>query len=155
MVESWNEVVDPYDTVYHLGDIAFSRDRIHPVLLRLNGRIKYLLGNHDKSRPRVPHDWECLGGYHEIRGLPQLIVLNHYGQRVWNKSHYGSWHLHGHSHGSLPPLGRSVDVGVDSPYVTGKAEYRPLSFDEIEAFMANQSALPHHGRVIDEDPSDI
>ena len=34
---------------------------------------------------------------------PQLVVLCHYAMRVWDRSHYGSWHLYGHSHGNLPP----------------------------------------------------
>jgi len=46
-------------------------------------------------------------------GQSQLIVLCHYSLRVWDRSHYGSWHLYGHSHGNLPPLENSLDVGVD------------------------------------------
>jgi calcineurin-like phosphoesterase family protein len=78
----------------------------------------------------------------------QFIVLHHYGKRVWNKSHHGAWQLFGHSHGKLPPYGKSVDVGVDSPWITGKAEYRPFSFKELKRYMDNR--LPeyadYHGK---------
>ncbi|MCB0745233.1 MAG: hypothetical protein KDC67_15095, partial [Ignavibacteriae bacterium] len=82
----------------------------------------------------------------EISVNGQFICLYHYGCRVWNKSHHGSWHLYGHSHGSLPPMGKSVDVGVDAPYITGQAEYRPFSFEEIEKKKKNRGSheVDHH-----------
>ena len=55
----------------------------------------------------------------------QLVVLCHYSMRVWDRSHYGSWHLYGHSHGNLPPLKNSLDVSVDC------WGYRPVSIDMI------------------------
>lgn len=58
-------------------------------------------------------------------GYPQVIVLCHYALRVWDRSHYGSWHLFGHSHGHLPGLGLSLDIGVDCH------GYRPLSLAEV------------------------
>jgi calcineurin-like phosphoesterase family protein len=65
--------------------------------------------------------------------------------RVWNKSHHNSWHLYGHSHGSLPPHGKSVDVGVDCKEIT--SEYRPLSFKEIKKYMDKRvgEKVDHHG----------
>ena len=71
----------------------------------------------------------------------------HYGMRVWNKGHHGAWHLYGHSHANLPPHGRSVDVGVDSHWVTGKATYTPFSFEQVAAFMVTRDFAPvdHHG----------
>lgn len=86
------------------------------------------------------------GHFHELNVQGQKVVLSHYGSRVWNKSHRGSWLLYGHSHGSLPPLGKSVDVGVDSPWVTGKPEYRPFNYEEIKVFMDKQTPefLDHH-----------
>ena len=40
--------------------------------------------------------------------------MSHYSMQVWNKSHHGSIHLFGHSHGSLKGIGRSMDVGIDT-----------------------------------------
>ena len=46
--------------------------------------------------------------------------------RVWNKSHYGSWELYGHSHGTLEPIGKQLDVGVDTN------NFYPYSFEDIK-----------------------
>ena len=51
---------------------------------------------------------------------------------VWGKSHYNSWQLYGHSHGGLAPIGKQLDIGVDSH------GYFPWSYDEIKLYMAMQ-----------------
>ena len=83
--------------------------------------------------------------YNEVTVGDKLIVLHHYGQRVWRNSHRGAYHLYGHSHGSLPPFGLSVDVGVDSKEIT--SEYRPVSFEEVRQYMDNRKPekVDHHG----------
>jgi calcineurin-like phosphoesterase family protein len=54
-----------------------------------------------------------------------LVVCSHYAYEVWNKSHHGSIHVHGHSHGKLPTkLKNRVDVGFN-------IWNRPLSIVEI------------------------
>jgi len=54
MVRSWNEVVNPGDTVKHIGDFCFtsSKQRRTPAdwEARLNGKIVHFKGNHDRSR---------------------------------------------------------------------------------------------------------
>ena len=40
--------------------------------------------------------------------------MNHYSHRIWNMSHYGAYHLFGHSHGTLDDIGRSMDVGLNT-----------------------------------------
>ena len=77
----------------------------------------------------------------------QFIVMCHYGMRVWNKSHHGSWMLYGHSHDSMEheTWGRSMDVGVDSAYrILG--EYRPFNLREIKNIMEKREHNPvdHH-----------
>jgi calcineurin-like phosphoesterase family protein len=49
--------------------------------------------------------------------------------RVWPKSHYGTWHLFGHSHGCLEPWGKSFDVGVDA------WQMRPISINQVKEKM--------------------
>ncbi len=77
------------------------------------------------------------------RGYQDIVML-HYSMRVWNKSHHGSWHLYGHSHGTLPddPNSLSIDVGVDCH------NYQPISYDEIKSIMSKKEFKPvdHHGR---------
>jgi calcineurin-like phosphoesterase family protein len=146
MINNWNEVVSENDAVYHLGDFAFApQNRIREVLSRLRGRIYVLAGNHDKaisgSFGQSLVDFNYISGLipacHEISVNGQRFILNHYAMRIWNKSHYGAMHLFGHSHGSLPGYGKSVDVGVDSKEMgefTGRYMY-PFSVDEVVAFL--------------------
>ena len=152
LIHNWNEIVKPDDVVYNLGDFSFgSYDKTRNVLKQLNGKIHFIYGNHDKVIKK--HEEELLGdgllvstAYdREIYVGKQMLVLHHYGKRVWNKSHHGSIHLYGHSHGSLPPYGKSVDVGVDCKEITD--EYRPVHIDEVLAYMAtrNQEVVDHHG----------
>jgi calcineurin-like phosphoesterase family protein len=153
LIKNWNNVVQPNDAVFSLGDFAFAKiGHIIEVLQQLNGEITMITGNHDEeilNNRKLLLDMglvKQIVPYKEIRVGNQFICLFHYGCRVWNKSHHGSWLLYGHSHGTLPPFGKSVDVGVDAPFVTGKPEYRPLSFYEIKDFMdkQNQESVDHH-----------
>jgi calcineurin-like phosphoesterase family protein len=154
MIKLWNKQVAPDDTVYSLGDWAFGQiEKSEELIPRLNGRLTMITGNHDKeikkNRRRLLDAGlvDHIYGEHELYVNNQFICLYHYGCRVWNKSHHGAWQLFGHSHGSLPPYGKSVDVGVDAPFITGKAEYRPFSFYEIKQFMDKQvtEKVDHHG----------
>lgn len=82
--------------------------------------------------------------YKEIKTPAGIIVLSHYGHRVWHGSHKGWIHLYGHSHGSLPMYGKSMDVGVDSARVL-LGEYRPFYLSEVVQLMRDRSIdFPDH-----------
>lgn len=151
LIEEHNAVVKPTDTVWYLGDFAFMpANETKRILRRLNGNKSLILGNHDKNFNRKSREFigsgllNAIYHYREIYVEKQSIVLFHYGMRVWNKHHHGAWLLYGHSHGSLPPHGLSVDVGVDSKEITD--EYRPVSFEEIKRFMNTREKVEvdHH-----------
>lgn len=158
LISKWNEIVTNKDDVFHLGDFCFGlrNDAIRYLSELQFGTFNFIWGNHDRGMEdlyralrdnRVPHfvrnKVRFLGGLKEVKVERQRIVLCHYAMRVWDKSHHGSWHLYGHSHGSLPddPNALSIDVGVD---VHG---YRPISFDEVAMYMAKKTFKPidHHG----------
>lgn len=152
MIENHNDTVRPGDTVYFLGDFCFADDnKARAVLMRLNGNKNLILGNHDKNIRRKrnsflgPRLFTSIQDYQELNVDGQFIVLFHYGCRTWNRAHRGSWLLFGHSHGSLPPFGKSVDVGVDSKAIND--EYRPVSFGEVKTFMDTRGfeSIDHHG----------
>ena len=154
LIQNWNRVVKPDDYCFSLGDFAFAKiGRIKEILSRLNGHKHLINGNHCetiKENRRELLDCQLvdsISDYKEIKIAGQFIVLFHYSTRVWNKSHRGSWALWGHSHGSLSPHGKSVDVGVDAPFVlNGERPYRPLSYLEIKKFMDKQvpEDVDHH-----------
>lgn len=140
LIKNWNAKVKPQDTIYHLGDFCMGSDG-QRIMNRLNGKKHLIIGNHDKKGVKL-NGWESVSHYVELNHNKQFIVLSHYAMRVWNKSHYGSWMLYGHSHGSLPddPNALSFDVGVDCH------NYAPLSFSEVKAIMAKKNYKPvdHH-----------
>ena len=77
----------------------------------------------------------------------QVLVLCHYALRVWDRAHYGAWHLYGHSHGTLPAWGLSLDVGVDSH------DFRPINLDEVATRLnAAHAAMPScEGEMVTKD----
>lgn len=132
MADNWNGTVHPGDTVYHLGDVALVRGYQRAELLKyldnLNGNIHLCPGNHDWRNGIVKLSrWVSVQDYREIEVDNTKLVLLHYGMRVWNRSHYGSIHLYGHSHGTLPGDSQSVDVGVDNGW-----EYTPVNLEQIK-----------------------
>ena len=129
MIERWNAVVHPDDTVWHLGDLAirFDRPRVEALLARLAGTKHLIAGNNDPEATRAAAGWASVGDFAEIEVDGTRLVLCHYALRVWNGQGKGAWNLHGHSHGRLRPLTRQADVGVDA------WDYRPVTLDEIKA----------------------
>ena len=128
----------------HLGDM-FWRFLTTPecveIIEQLNGTHAYIFGNHEGAfnRPDSYLLREKFAELSDVRMLKvgkQLVWLSHYSHRCWPKSHAGSYHVFGHSHGVLPGYRRSIDVGVDPN------GYAPVSFDELDARMKALGTLP-------------
>ena len=49
MIACWNETVTKDDTVYHLGNFAWDPKTAQDAMLRLNGNIKFIVGEHDQA----------------------------------------------------------------------------------------------------------
>jgi calcineurin-like phosphoesterase family protein len=63
----------------------------------------------------------------------------------WHRMGYGSWMLHGHSHGNLTfKRGKMMDVGVDT-----NPELAPYSYREVEAVMQGLefTQVDHHKEI--------
>jgi len=145
MIQTWNNTVQPKDTVYVLGDFSFHNvEKTNYILNRLNGSRMLIKGNHDSRKNlKKTHGWEWVKDYFELRHEGQLTVLSHYPFEVWRDSHRGSWHLHGHSHGTLPNKGKRRDVGVDAIGV----DRLLVSFEEVEIEMRTcRENLPDYHR---------
>lgn len=124
LIENHNALVGSDDCTVHAGDFSFGNlEKTKGIISRLNGKHIFLQGNHDRwSESRLEQIWEK-------KIDKKFVVVCHYAMRVWNKSHRGSWHLFGHSHGTLPGIENSFDVGVDNN------RYIPVSFDKIKMIM--------------------
>jgi calcineurin-like phosphoesterase family protein len=98
-----------------LGDFAFgNHEAVNNYIKKLNGSIIFVKGNHDRGL----ETWCKINGQklHEsytFKIYGEEIFMAHFAHRVWHKSHYGTIHAYGHSHDMLPPLGLSMDAGVD------------------------------------------
>jgi calcineurin-like phosphoesterase family protein len=131
-IERWNAVVGPDDFVFHLGDFTLSREPnvVDNYFARLNGKIWLLRGSHDDPNWYYNSNIKFFSksGYEVVRAGEvvtleligwdtnphnKCVVLHHYAQRVWDRSHYDSYHFFGHSHGNLKGIGYSMDVGAD------------------------------------------
>ena len=123
VIAEWNQRVSPYDLTYILGDVSFSNvDRAVNILKRLHGSKILIEGNHDHRYLKHEKFRNCFAQIHklyEVMHNGHLLVMCHYPISVWNRSHHGSMHLHGHMHGAKTGLEeyRAYDVGWDA---TGK-----------------------------------
>jgi len=136
MIERWNAVVKPGDLVYHAGDFALaSAQYTASVINKLNGQIYLCRGSHDKSamHPVCRSLFVTIKESFKIKVDDQTIFIAHHCHKIWPKSHYGVWHLFGHSHGGMDTYaaseGKLLDVGVDNNLFT------PLTFEQISDIM--------------------
>ena len=137
LIERWNEVVEPTDEVWVLGDVALGPiAQTLPLVGELHGRKLLLSGNHDRCWPdhgRRAEGWEARyleAGFAEVHhGQRRLTVESrpvlacHFPYR--GDSHArdrflehrpvdrGDWLLHGHVHERWLQQDRMINVGVD------------------------------------------
>ena len=151
IIENFNSVIQPNDTLYLLGDIGFGKvDPNLDLIGRLNGTKIWIHGNHDRkfwvndsyykrrSSIGVKEDTPYKTIHHTVDGQKYGLVLFHFPIESWEGQSKGSIHLHGHLH-SLNQIitRRRMDVGVDGnnlmPYdlddVIRKLSKMPLDKD--------------------------
>jgi calcineurin-like phosphoesterase family protein len=121
LISNWNAVVQPGDTVWHVGDVARHPRDVPLLLARLNGTKHLVRGNNDPDGTTAAAGWSSLADYAEIELDGHRLVLCHYAFRSWNGQGRAALNLHGHSHGRLKPRPRQFDVGVDA------RGFRPVS----------------------------
>lgn len=126
-IKDWNKRITNDDTVWHLGDFIFGSD--FSILDKLNGKINLIKGNHDEKLIKHRADrFENIFDIKEIKINKITYILCHYRLMTWNKSHWGSKHLFGHSHNGIQSIKNAIDVGYDNPLFKNK----PMTFSEIE-----------------------
>lgn len=145
LIDYHNTTVKPTDDFFCLGDFSFGKVQYTESILRqMYGNLFFLRGNHDNAwfdkidRDLIAGKWELK----KLRYQNQHIILCHYALRTWEHQGRGSIHCYGHSHGSLPEYGRSMDVGWD-------AHGRYLSLDEIlDTLNSRPIEVPDHHAII-------
>jgi calcineurin-like phosphoesterase family protein len=124
MIERWNAIVTPRDTVIHLGDFGLgTKDETTRAFRRLHGHKELVVGNHDKGAV-LNQRWKARHHYLVQRWEGVKFVLSHFPMETWwHAYHPNVLHLHGHVHGGVvPKRPHRWDVGAD-----------PLRFTPISA----------------------
>lgn len=126
LVRRWNCAVRPNDTVWHLGDVVFGADNL-PILARLNGVKKLVMGNHD-DYPAA----EYLKYFTHLFGVVQLrgYILSHVPVHPEQIGRFKG-NIHGHKH--------SGQVG-DQRYACVSVEHgnlAPILLDHVIHAMEN------------------
>lgn len=151
IIENWNNLVKPEDTVYHLGDVAFASPEVTKnIVSNLNGYKILILGNHDRSGHKMK-EW----GFQEVHQSLQIELeggikanLSHYPYRgsILDDPYYkvkfdsknlkddGRLLLNGHVHvawKSRPGKYKNqmINVGVDQWF------YKPVSEQDLLIYL--------------------
>lgn len=120
MVLEWNAIVNPEDTVYILGDVAFlPADKAVKIVNRLNGTKILIEGNHDRKLLNDPVFRRCFAEIHKYLWITYdktQVIMFHYPIAEWDQMHRGSVHFHGHLHGNTSGMEkfRCRDMGMDA-----------------------------------------
>ena len=136
MIENWNSLVGPDDTVWHLGDVVMNVKWLHSVS-QLNGQKILVAGNHDhcwagfKKPKATVHDYIDAGFQyvitngiliHTLKNNREVVLSHlpyegnqHDGRKFegWRPRDTGLVNLCGHVHEAWKIQGRSINVGVD------------------------------------------
>lgn len=139
IIANHNSIVKPTDDFYFLGDFAFAKkEKTEAYLQQLMGNKFFIKGNHDhKDTIKLYERYGIyLGEQKRITIDKQDIILNHFAMRTWNRSHHGSFHLYGHSHGKLEAnlWGKSMDVCIILN------NYFPFEFEQIRKLLNDRDA---------------
>ncbi|MGL2324735.1 metallophosphoesterase [Oenococcus oeni] len=129
IIDAWNKVVSPIDTVYHCGDIGIfykygSKEEMLKILKQLHGNIIFVKGNHDSQdffkylaannyrieNQQLKFSFHYVGAYFK------------YDHRQYFLTHYplifgitpNSINLHGHIHHNSVDIKENINVGIDS-----------------------------------------
>jgi len=106
LIDNWNSVVGPDDTVFHLGDFAFGTfNQWKMIREQLNGYIVLILGNHDFAQcdniSRLNDLFDFVSQQMLIRVGKKRIILSHYPMLCYsgyNSEKHPTWQLFGHVH---------------------------------------------------------
>lgn len=140
LIKKWNKKVKKNDIVYHLGDVIVSDARKdYQLLKRLNGKLIFIIGNHDPDT-RIKLLFSELGskiegGMYATRfkanGTPFYVshfptITAKFDNKLFSQHIVG---LHGHIHGKTHWMDIQnpfvYDVGVDS------CGFAPISLEEV------------------------
>ena len=127
MESIWNELVEPNDIVFHLGDFSLAGpDKVGHILERLNGKKILIAGNHDRGTIKKHEAWAKVCNNFNFVYQGVNVHMQHH---PWKKMNSNDLYLHGHCHGNLGKWNDGqVDVGVDC------WDFAPVELEEVIEF---------------------
>lgn len=122
IIKQWNSVVNKRDTVWILGDITMEKATSYPLLNKLNGYKKVVLGNHDQPQ----HIPELLKYVNSVCGMVKYkdCILTHC---PIHESEISRFHknIHGHVHENSLEDNRYINVSCEV------VDYEPKLLEEL------------------------
>lgn len=158
MIKMCMNTLVPGDRFFYLGDFSLTNPKKtegYLATLRSSGaQLFFIKGNHDKrDNIRLFKQYgEFLGEKRTMKiqyeGQEYVVVLDHFANRVWDRSHHGSYHLYGHSHDGLEKdaWGKSMDAGIMTA-LRVNGVYSLFSFGQIHEILDKRvkKVIDHHG----------
>lgn len=139
LIDNWNKVVGPDDTVIHVGDVFFHLTdwEMSQTMQQLNGNKILVRGNHDRGPARMRNLGFSLV-LEEFKFVHDNIkfTVSHYPYRRTNVPYdekhvnkrpedVGDWLIHGHVHDRWKKKNRMINVSVEV------WDYTPVSLEQI------------------------
>lgn len=151
LIKNWNNVVNPDDIIFILGDIAFGgAATFEEIVPKLNGRKYLVLGNHDYKNVRERYkEW-----FVDVK--PKMfisidgrsIILNHEPLLCFGgQNDCRIWHLFGHVHTTRTgktgeDYNRVRQMATPSMYDVGADfnNFTPIKWQDLKAIIKRQIA---------------
>jgi len=137
IIAQWNQVVQKRDVTYILGDVTMEKTDSYPLLDRLNGTKRVVLGNHDKPK----HVAELLKYVETVSGMEKYkgIFLTHCPVHPMEMDYRVQHNIHGHIHDKqvmypITLFGRKLFERIDRRYHCVSCEqvdYTPKTLAEL------------------------
>lgn len=120
VIDSWNSIVRPKDTVWHLGDVGFGLE-MFKLLPRLNGVKKLVMGNHDRYPTHLYLEhFNVVLGAAKVRDCLLTHVPIHPSQFYRFRGN-----IHGHLHSDVIDDKRYYNVSCE------QLKFKPVLLDKI------------------------
>ena len=126
MIDNWNRVVRPNDTVIHLGDVIFGQKQFYGRILgQLNGIKTLIMGNHDyEATSFIPYFSSIKSVITTGKHFKQQYIMSHYP--VAESSLYNNQiNIHGHIHQNKINDSRYINLCVEH------TNYTPINIQQI------------------------
>lgn len=152
LIENWNSVVEPGDTVYILGDFCWGTEaRWIEILKQLKGNKQLIRGNHDLKNmsSQLRSMFQDVKDYKEITDNGRHVIMSHYPIPFYKADYNPNvYMLYGHVHitlendfmehlkqyiknndnrGNSAHQCKMYNVGCMMPWM----QYQPKTLDEI------------------------